>query len=115
LKGKLKNDIRHDVRELGKHFKINTTIIIVSSIGALSQRTFGKLKKLAPGSRKQKISLTCKRMVITAIKGSRMIQLKKAGLKSREENMHKQIKKYDVGKIIQRGRNGKVDTDREER
>jgi hypothetical protein len=114
LTGKMNQNIRHDVRKPWKHLKINTTIIIVSSIGALGQRTFGKLKKLVPGSSKKKNSLTCKRMVIAAIKGSRMIQLKKAGWKPSEENMDKQIKKYDVGKIIQRDRNGMVDTDREE-
>jgi hypothetical protein len=73
----MNQDIWHEAREPWKHLKINTMIFIVSSIGALRQRTFGKLKRLVPGLSNQKNSLTCKRMVIAVIKGFRMIQLKK--------------------------------------
>jgi hypothetical protein len=49
------------------------------SLGALDQRTLGKLKRLIPVLNKQRISLICKSIVIPTIKGSMMIQLNKVG------------------------------------
>jgi hypothetical protein len=49
---------------------------VVSSLGALGPKTFGKIRRLSGGANKQKVSITLKRMVIAALKGTRMCWLK---------------------------------------
>jgi DNA-binding HxlR family transcriptional regulator len=66
----LKNIIRKEIN--GKKTKINLTVLVVSSLGALGPKTFWKIRRLTGGLNKQKVSITLKRMVMAALKGTRM-------------------------------------------
>jgi DNA-binding HxlR family transcriptional regulator len=66
----LKNIIKKEIN--WKKTKINLTVLVVSSLGALGPKTFGKIRRLAGDVNKQKVSRMLKRMGMAALKGARI-------------------------------------------
>jgi hypothetical protein len=73
----LKDIIKKEIN--GKKTKIQLTVLVISSLGAIGSKMFGKIRRLSGGANKQKVSLTLKRMVMAALKGTRVCWLKQNG------------------------------------
>jgi hypothetical protein len=85
----LKDIIRKEIN--GKKVKIQLTVLIISSLGAIGPKMFGKIRRLAGGTNKQKVSLTLKRMVMAALKGTRMCWLKQNNWYTEPKDNHDQF------------------------
>jgi hypothetical protein len=79
---------------------VRSIIIVVSSLGAIGKGTFEKLSRIV--TQKTNVSLICKRLAITSIKGSRMILMKRNGDISYYISMEDRIKQQNYGTYIDR-------------
>jgi hypothetical protein len=79
LKEKLNKEIRHTFNDDLKNVKISSTMDIVSFFRNFRSKKVWRLNVLIAELNEQRISLTCKRIIMAVIKGLMMIQSQKAG------------------------------------
>jgi hypothetical protein len=96
----LKDIIRKEIN--GKKVKIQLTVLIISSLGAIGPKMFGKIRRLAGGANKQKVSLILKRMVMAGLKGTRMCWLKQNNWYTEPKDNHDHFLEIQLNEVATR-------------
>jgi hypothetical protein len=96
----LKDIIKREIN--GKKTKIQLTVLVISSLGAVRPKMFGKIRRLSGGANKQKVSLILKRMVMAALKGTRVCWLKQNGWWNEPKDNNDQFLEMQMNEIVTR-------------
>jgi hypothetical protein len=99
----LKDVMKREIN--GKKTKVHLTVLVVSSLSALGPKMFGKIRRLSGGANKQKVSITLKRMVMAALKGTRMCWLKQNGWWCEPTDNNDQFLERQLEEVITRYEN----------